>query len=118
MVLIADAVAVRTGRCDQEVQRLGPGIAGALGEYIHQVPVGLGMKLIQYQTGHIQAMLGPDLCRQDLIKTDVGVIHQALGCCHDLRAFQERRGHFHHALGYIKDNTRLLPVRCRAVHLR
>ena len=118
MILIADAVPVCTGRCNQEVQRLCSRIAGALGQDIHQVTVGLGMQLVQHQTGHIQSMLGSDFCRQHLIETHVGVIHQALGRRHDLGAFQECRGHFHHALGHIKDDACLLPVRCRAVHLR
>ena len=49
MILITDAVAVCTCRGDQEVERLGPGIAGALGQHIHQIAIGLCVELVQHK---------------------------------------------------------------------
>ena len=49
MILITDAVAVCTCRGDQEVERLGTGITGALGQHIHQIAVGLCVELVQHK---------------------------------------------------------------------
>ena len=61
VILVADAVAIRSGGCDQEVQRLRSCIAGALRKNIHKASIRLGMKLIKHQTGNIQTVFCTDL---------------------------------------------------------
>ena len=58
--LIADTLLVRAGRGNQEEQRLFTGVTGTFGQDIVELAVGLGMDLIQHQTGHIQAVLRAD----------------------------------------------------------
>ena len=55
-------------------------------------------------------MLRTNFGRQNLIKSCVPVVHDALGGCHDLTPFQKCRGHLHHLVGNIKNNGCLLTV--------
>ena len=114
--LIADGFLIRACGRDQKVQRLLPGITGALGENIVQFPVGLGMDLVQHEAGNVQAVLGPDLCGKDLIETGIGVVHDPLGGRSNLGSLIERRCLFHHAPRHIENNRCLLPVCCCAIH--
>ena len=50
MELVADAFLIRTCGRDQEVERLFPGITGALGQNIVQLPVGLRMDLVKHHS--------------------------------------------------------------------
>ncbi len=55
--LIADGVGIRSGSSDQEIQRLHPGIAGALGHNIKELSVRLGMQLVKDNAVDIEAVL-------------------------------------------------------------
>ena len=43
VLLVADAVGVGAGGCDQEVKRLGASIPTAFGHHVEERPVGLGV---------------------------------------------------------------------------
>ena len=116
MQLVADTLAVCSGCGDQEIQRLFAGVAGALGQHIIELAVGLSVKLVEHKAGHVQAVLGGDFRRKHLVEARVAVIHDALGRAHDLGAFQKCRGHLYHLFGDIEHNGSLLPVCRRAVH--
>ena len=60
-------------------------------------------------------MLRTDFRRQDLIKSCVPVVHNALGGCHDLAPFQKCRSHLHHLMGDIKNDGCLLTVSGSAI---
>ena len=60
-------------------------------------------------------MLRTNFGRQNLIKSCVPVVHDALGGCHDLAPFQKCRGHLHHLVGNIKNNGCLLAVSRRTI---
>ena len=117
MGLIADAVGVRTGGGNQEVERLHPGIAGALGHDIKELPVGLGMQLVEHHTVDIEAVLGICLRRQHLIEAVGGLIDDSLLGGQDFHSLIERRTHTHHVGGHVENNGRLLAVSCAAIDL-
>ena len=110
MQLVADALLVGAGRADQEVQRLFTGIAGAFGQDIVELSVGLGMDFVQNEAGHIQAVFRANLCGKHLIKPCVAVVDDALGRRHDLAPLEQCRGHLHHLVGHIENDGRLLTV--------
>ena len=66
--LIADRVGIVPRRSDQKIQRLLPGIPGAMGHHVIQLPVRLGMELVKYHRMDIQPMLRIRLRRQYLIE--------------------------------------------------
>ena len=70
------------------------------------------MNFIQHKAGNVQAVLGPDLSREDLIETGIGIVHDPLGGGSNLGPLIERRCLFHHAPRHIKNDRCLLPV-CR-----
>ena len=113
--LVADALLVRAGRGDQEEQRLFTGVTGTFGKDIVEFPVWLGMNLIQNKTRHVQAVFRSNFSRQDLIKSCVPVVHNALRSRHDLAPFQKCRGHLHHLVGNIKNDGCLLAVSCSTI---
>ena len=69
--LITDALLIRTCGRDQEIQRLLSGITGALGQNILQLPVRLGMYLVQDESRNVQAVFGADLGRENLVESSV-----------------------------------------------
>ena len=117
MQLVADGLAVGSGCGNQEVQRLFPGVAGAFGEHVVELSVGLCVQLVEHEAADVQAVLGGNLGGKHLIEPGVAVIHDAFGRCHDLGALEQRRTHLNHLVRNIKDDAGLLPVRRRAVDL-
>ena len=109
---VANAVGIRSGRSNEEVQRLHPGIPGALGHYVEQFPVWLGMELIKHHPVDIKSMLGIGFCRQNLVETVGGPEHHPFLGGQDLDPFGKGRTHPDHVRCHFKDNGSLLPV-CR-----
>ena len=62
MHLIADGVGVVSGSSDQEIQRLHPGVPGALEHNVKELSVGLGMQLIENDAVGVEAMLVRHIC--------------------------------------------------------
>ena len=116
MYLIADGVGVVAGRGDQEIQRLHPGIAGALEHDIKEFPVGLGMQLIENDTVGVESVLVCHIRRQHLIGAIGREIGDLLLGFQDFHPFGKRRAEPHHIHRHIKHNTCLLTVTCTAVY--
>ena len=57
MRFITDAVCIRAGSRDQEIQRLHPGITGTLRHYIKKLPIRLRMQFIKHNPVDIETML-------------------------------------------------------------
>ena len=55
---VANAVLVIARRGDDEKERLLPGITGAFGQDIVELPVWLGVDFVKYQPRNIQSVLG------------------------------------------------------------
>ena len=68
VLLVADAVGVGACGGDEEVQRLGARITRALGHHVEQGPVGLGVQLVEYDTGDVEPVLGVRLSREHLVE--------------------------------------------------
>ena len=117
MQLVADAVFVGASGGDDEEQRLLTGIAGAFGQHVIELAVGLGVYLVKHQAGHVQTMLGAGLRRKHLVVAVVAVVDDAFLGGGDLGSAHEGRGHLHHLLRHIEHNGRLVAVAGRAVDL-
>ena len=78
MYLIADAIGIRSGCGNQEIQRLHSGIAGAFGHNIKQLSVRLRMQFIKHNSVNVETMLGIGFCRKHLIKAVGRDVHDTL----------------------------------------
>ena len=78
MYLIADAVSVRSGSGNQEIQRLHSGITGAFGHNIKELSVRLRVKFIEHDPMDVEAMLGVGFCRKHLIEAVGRNVHDTL----------------------------------------
>ena len=108
---------IRSCRGDQKVQRLHAGIAGALGHNIKELPVGLGVQLIEDDAMNIEAVLGIGLRRQHLIKAVRRRIDDPLLGGQNLHPLGKRRTHPHHIRCHIKNDGGLLAVSSAAIDL-
>ena len=68
MRLITDGMGVRPRRGDEEIQRLHPGVPGALGHDVKQLPVRLRVQLVKHHAVDVEAMLGIRLRRKHLVE--------------------------------------------------
>ena len=68
MCFIADALGVRARCGDEKIQRLHPYVAGAFGHDVEELPVWLGVHLIEYHAVYIETVLGVGFRRQHLIE--------------------------------------------------
>ena len=74
---IADAVGIRSGCGNQEIQRLHSRVTGAFGHYIKQLSVRLRMKLIKHNPMDVEAMFGISFSGKYLIKAVCRKVHDA-----------------------------------------
>ena len=74
---IADAVGIRSGCGNQEIQRLHSGIAGTFGHNIKQFPIGLRVKFIEHNPVNVETVLGISLGGKYLIKAVCRKVHDA-----------------------------------------
>jgi hypothetical protein len=116
MLLVADAMRIRPGCRDEEVQRLHAGIARTLGHDIEQFPIGLCMQFVEHNTVNVESVLAIGLRRQYLVEGIGRQIHDALGRSQNLYPLVECRTHTNHVCRDIKDDAGLLPIRCTAIH--
>ena len=65
---IADAVGIRSGCGNQEIQRLHSRITGAFGHNIEQFPIGLRVKFIEHNPVDVEAVFGISFGGKHLIK--------------------------------------------------
>ena len=115
---VADGFGIRTGCGYKEVKRLHTSITGALGHNIKELPVGLGVQLIEHHAVNVEAVLRVGLCRQNLIKAVCRQVHNPLCSGQDFDSAIEGRTHPDHVGCDLKNNRGLLPVRSAAVDLR
>ena len=108
--LVADAVDVGPGRGDQEVERLRPGVAGPLRHDVEELPVGLGVQLVEDDPVDVEAVLGVGLRRQHLVEGICRQVDDPLRRGEYLASPVERRAHPHHVGGHLEDDRGLLPV--------
>ena len=118
MKLVADGIPIRSRRGDRHMERLPPRVAGALGQDIPEHAVGLVVDLVEAQARNAVPVLVRHISGNHLVIPRVGVVHDPLGRCHDLGAFVQAIRQLHHALGNVKYNRCLRPVRRRREHLR
>ena len=78
MYLIADAVGVRSGCGDEEIQRLHSRITGTFGHNIKQLSVRLRMKLIKHNPVDVETVLGIGFGGKHLIKAVGRDVHNTL----------------------------------------
>ena len=78
MYLIADAVSVRSGSGNQEIQRLHSGITGTFSHDIKELSVRLRMKLIKHNPMDVEAMFGISFSGKYLIETVGWDVHDTL----------------------------------------
>ena len=62
MDFIADAVGVRPGCGNEEIQWLHPCIPGAFGHHVKKLSVRLGVQLVEHHPMDIEPMLGIGFC--------------------------------------------------------
>lgn len=84
MCLVADALRIRPGRCDEEKERLGSRIPQTLGHDIEELSVRLGMELIEDDPGYIEPVLAVGIRRKHLVKAVHRVVDDPLLRCQDL----------------------------------
>ena len=115
--LVADRVGIVARRGDQEIQRLHPGVAGALEHDVKEFPVGLGVQLIKDHAVGIKAMLIRHIRRKHLVGTVCGKVGNLFLGLQNLYPFGECRAEPHHIHRHIKHDLRLVPVSSAAIHL-
>ena len=117
MHLVADGVSIVACRRYQEIQRLHSRVAGALQHYVEELPVGLGVQLIEDDAVGVEAVLVGDVRRKHLIRGVRRLIHELLLRLQNLHPFGERRTELYHIDRHVKDDLRLIAVRRAAVDL-
>ena len=115
--LIADGAGVRSSRRDEKVERLHPGVAGALCHNVKQLSVRLGMQLVEHHAVDVEAVLGIRLRRKYLVEAVGGEVNHPLHGCVDFHPLGEGGTHPHHVCGHLEHDGRLLAVCGTAVHL-
>ena len=63
MRFIADAVGIRSGSCDKEVERLRSGITRAFCHNIEELSIRLSVQLIKNNSVNVETVLGVGFCR-------------------------------------------------------
>ena len=115
---IADAVGVRSGSGNQEVQRLHSGITGAFGHNIKQLSVRLCMQFIKHNPVNVETVLGVGFCRKHLIETVGRCVYNSFLCSKYPDSFHQSRTHTNHICGNVKNNRGLLSVCGTTIDLR
>ena len=118
MGFVTDGFCIRTGCCNEKIQRLHPSVARALGHNIKELPVRLCMQLIENNSADIESVLGVGFRRQHLIKAVCRLINDAFGSGQNFDALVQGRAHPYHVGGNIKNDGGLLSVGGTAVNLR
>ena len=118
MYLIADAVGIRSGCGNQEIQRLHSGIAGTFGHNIEQFPIGLRVKFIEHDPMDVEAMFGISFSGKHLIKAVCWCVYNSFLCSKYPDSFHQSRTHTNHICGNVKNNRGLLSVCGTTIDLR
>ena len=113
----ADALLVISCCRDQEEQRLCPGVAGALGHDVEQLPVRLCVQLVEDYSGDVQPVFCGYFRRQNLIEA-VGRLEQdPVRGLDDLAALHQGRAELDHVHSHIEDDLSLQAVSCTSINL-
>ena len=115
MDFIADGVCIVSGSGNQEIQRLHSGITGALGHYIKELSVRLGVQLVKDHTVDVKAVLRVGLGGEYLIEAVGRLIDDPLLGGKYLHASVQRRAHSHHIRSNIKNDGGLLSIGSAAI---
>jgi len=103
---------------DEEEQRLRACVAGALGHDVEELPVRLGVQLVEDHPVDVESVLGVGLGAQHLVEAVGRLVHDALGGREDLHAPVQRGAHAHHVGRHLEDDGGLLAVGGASVDLR
>ena len=115
--LVADAVDVGPGRGDQEVERLRSRVAAALRHDVEELPVGLGVQLVEDDPVDVEAVLRVSLGGQHLVEAVRRDEDDPLVRGEDPAPLAQRRAHTDHVGGHLEDDRGLLSVGGAAVYL-
>ena len=115
---IADAVGVRSGSGNQEVQRLHSGIAGTFGHNIKQLSVRLRMQFIKHNPVNVETMFAIGFSRKHLIEAVCWCVYNSFLCSKYPDSFHQSRTHTNHICGNVKNNRGLLSVCGTTIDLR
>ena len=114
---ITDGMGIRSGSRNKKVQRLRPGITGAFGHDIKQLPVRLRVQLVEDHAAYVKTMLAIGISREHLVKAVRGKVDDPLLRSQELHPLGQGRTHPHHIRRHFKDNRCLLAVGGTAIHL-
>lgn len=57
VLLVANRMSLGSSCCDEEVQRLGASVPTVFIHHVEEHPVGLGVQVVEHDTGNVEAML-------------------------------------------------------------
>ena len=115
--LVADGVRVVPGGRDQEVERLRPRVSRALGHDVEELPVRLGVQLVEDHAVDVEAVLGVGLGGEHLIEAVRRLVDDPLLGGQYLDTPVQRRAHPYHVSSHVEDDGGLLAVGGAAVDL-